>query len=376
MNVQLIDARTDRHLWAGKFDRDLTNVFKMRNEVVEAIARQIQAKISPEQSSRLSNAHTINPAAFQEYLIGRQSWNRGTENGLGDALNHLNRATEIEPSFALAWAGLADAYWWIADSTLPASEALTKTKAAALRALELDDSLAEAYTALAAAEFSIGYEWTKAEEDFQHAIKLKPNYAIARWQYGWLLAVTGRFDEAINEMQRAIELDPLSAWMTLDLNVPYALKKDYERAIAQCHKALELDRSFYLPHMVLGWIEVTRHGDYAKAIEEFHLAQTMETQPALLAFLGYGYARSGQKGKAAEMLQELGRLRSRRFVSSYCEGLIYLGLDDHGHAMDWLEKAYDERSPWLEWLKVEPVFDPLRSNPRFQALYKKMNFPL
>ena len=375
VNVQLIDARTDRHLWAKKFERDVTDILKMRNEVVEAIAREIQAKISPEQSSRLGSAHTVNPEAFQQYLVGRQLWNRGTEKGLSEALEHLKRATEIEPDFALAWAATADAYWWLADSTLPAPEALTKTKAAAQRALELDDSLAEAYTALGVAECSIGYEWTKADADFQRALKLKPNYAIAHWQYAWLLTLTGQFDEAISEMQRAIELDPLSPWMTLDLNAPYALKKDYDKAVAQCHKALELEPSFYLPHMVLGWIEVTRHGDYSKAIEEFRLAQKMETQPALLAFLGHGYARNGQKEKAMEMLKELGQLRSRRFVSAYCEALIYLGLDDNTLAMDWLEKAYDERSPWLEWLKVEPVFDPLRSDPRFEALYAKLNFP-
>jgi serine/threonine-protein kinase len=163
--------------------------------------------------------------------------------------------------------------------------------------------------------------------------------------------------------------------MTLDVNVPYTLKKDYDKAIAQCRKALELDPSFYLPHFALGWIELERGGNSSKAIEEFRLAQTMETQPVLTAFLGYAYARNGQKDKAMEMLDELNRLAAHRFVSPYCQALVYLGLGENNQAIDWLEKAYEGRSPWLSWLKVDPIFDPLRFDPRFQALYKKMNFP-
>ena len=375
VNVQLIEAQTDRHLWAKKFERDVTNIFKMRNEVVEAIAREIKVTVSPEQSSRLSNARTVNPAALQEYLLGRQSWNRLTEKGLADALEHFNRAKEIDPNFALAWAGVSDVYWLAADTTVAPKEALSKGKAAAQRALELDDSLAEAHMALAAVQVEVEYEWTQSELGFQRALTLKPNYAAAHWQYGWLLVFLGRLDEASKEMQRAVELDPLSPVMTLDLTVTYNLKKEYDKGVAQCRKALELDPSFYLPHFVLGWIEIKRGGNYAKAIEEYRLAQTMETQPILTATLGYAYARNGQKAKAIEMLDELNRLAGERFVSPYCQALIYLGLGENSQAIDWLEKAYEERSPWLDWLKVEPIFDPLRSDPRFQALYQKMNFP-
>jgi tetratricopeptide (TPR) repeat protein len=347
----------------------------MRNEVVEAIAHEIRVAISPEQSSRLNSARTVNPAAFQEYLLGRESWNRMTENGLADALAHFNRAKEIDPSFALAWAGVSDVYWLGADTIFAPKEALSKGKAAAQRALELDDSLAEAHIALAVLSYEVEFQWAESEKEFQRTIKLKPNYAAAHWQYGWLLVFVGRLDEAVQEMQRAIELDPLSPVMTLDLSAAYQMKKDYDNATAQCRKALELDPSFYLPHFVLGWIEMMRGGNYAKAIEEFRIAQTMETQPILVAALGNAYARNGQKDKAMEMLDELNQLARGRFVSPYCQVLIYLGLGENSQATDWLEKAYDERSPWLDWLKVEPIFDPLRSDHRFQALYKKMNFP-
>ena len=223
VNVQLIEAQTDRHLWAKKFESDVSNIFKMRNEVVAAIAREIQVTVSPEQSSRLSSARTVNPAALQEYLLGRQSWNRQTEKGFAEALEHFNRAKDIDPGFALAWAGVADFYWATADADIAATEARAKAKAAAQRALELDDSLAEAHTALAATYVN-EFQWLESERQFQRAIQLKPNYALAHWQYGWLLVFVGRAEEALKEMQRAVELDPLSPVMTTDLSVPYQMR--------------------------------------------------------------------------------------------------------------------------------------------------------
>jgi adenylate cyclase len=373
VNVQLIDARTDRHLWAKKFDRDVTNIFKMRNDVVEAIAHEIQAAISPEQSSRMSNARTVNAAALQEYLLGRQAWNRQTEKGLGDALMHFTRAEQIDPTFALAWAGLADVYWTAEDDTMPASEGASKGKAAAQRALELDDALAEAHTAqatIAANEF----RWGDSENEFKRAIELKPNYAVAHWQYGWMLVWLGRLDEALKEMKRAAELDPLSPVMTMDLTVPYSLQKHYEQAIAQCHKAMDLDPSFFLPHFGLAWIYILQK-NYSAAIEECRTAQAMETNPIIIGYLGFAYAKNGQKDKAMEMLNDLTQLAEKRFVTPFCEAMVYLGMGDNGKAIDWLEKAYVERSVWMGWLKVQPMIDPLRSDPRFQALYQRMNFP-
>jgi len=375
VNVQLIEALTDRHLWAKKFEGDVSNIFKMRNEVVEAIAREVQVAISPEQSSRLSSARTANPAALQEYLLGRQAWFKQTEKGFDEALNHFNRAKEIDSSFALPWAGIADAYWSAADANISPMEAKGKAKAAAQRALELDDSLAEAHSALGAMYYVAEFRWAESEKEFQRAIQLKPNYATAHWQYGWLLVFVSRLDEALNEFQRAVELDPLSAVMTTDVNVPYSLKKEYDKGIAQCRKALDLDPNFYLAHFVWGWIEIQRGTNYAKAIEELGLAQSMETQPFITAHLGFAYARNGQKDKAMEILQGLDRLASQRFVSPFCQALVYLGLREDDKAIDWLEKAYEGGSIWMGWLKVESIYDPLRSNPRFQALYKKMNFP-
>jgi adenylate cyclase len=373
VNVQLIEAPTDRHLWAKKFERDVTNIFKMRNEVVEAIAHEIQAAISPEQSSRLSSARSVNPDALQEYLLGRQAWNRQSEKGLDEALEHFNRAKEVDPEFALAWAGLADVYWSAADANIPATEAGLKAKAAADRALQLDDSLAEAHTAEGAIAAN-DFRWADSEREFHRAIELNPNYAPAHWQYGWLLIWVGRIDEAQTQMQRAVELDPLSAVMTMDVCVPYALKKDYDTAIAQSHKAMELDPGFFLPHFGLGWIEILRQ-NYANAIQEFRAAQALDTNPIITGYLGFTYGRSGQKDKAVETLNELNQLAQRRFVTPFCQALVYAGIGEDSKAIDWLEKAYQERSVWIGWLKVQPLLDPLRSDPRFQALYKKMNFP-
>jgi tetratricopeptide (TPR) repeat protein len=367
------DARTDRHLWAKKFERDVTNIFKMRNEVVEAIAHEIQAAISPEQSSRLSSARSVNPDALQEYLLGRQAWNRQNEKGLNEALEHFNRAKEVDPELALAWAGLADVYWSAADANIPAREARLKAKAAADRALQLDDSLAEAHTAEGAIAIN-DFRWADSEREFHRAIELNPNYAIAHWQYGWLLIWVGRIDKAQTEMQRAVELDPLSAVMTTDICVPAALKKDYDAAIAQSHKAMELDPSFFLPHFGLGWIEFLR-GNYPNAIQEFRVAQSLDTNPIITGYLGFTYGKSGQKDKAVQTLDELNQLAQRRFVTPFCQALVYVGMGEDSQAIDWLEKAYEERSIWIGWLKVQPMLDPLRSNPRFQTLYQKMNFP-
>jgi TolB-like protein/Flp pilus assembly protein TadD len=374
VNVQLIEAQTDRHLWAKKFERDMTNIFKMRNEVVEAIAHEIQAAISPEESSRLSKARAVNPAALQEYLLGRKAWNEQTEESLEEALNHFNRAKEIDSGFSLAWAGLADVYQTSADLTMAPAEARTKAKAAAQRALELDDSLAEAHTALAVVKSNLDYDWNGSEREFQRALELKPSYAPAHWQYGWLLVFIGHLDDAAGEFRRAVELDPLSAPMTLDANVTYTLEKDYEEATAQCRKALELDPRFFLAHFVLGWIQLEQ-GNYADSIKEFRVAQTMETIPFITGFGGYAYARNGERDKAHQTLEELNQMAGRHFVTPFCQALIYVGLGENDQAITWLEKAYDERSPWLCWLKVEPLFDPLRSDPRFQELYRKMNFP-
>jgi class 3 adenylate cyclase/TolB-like protein/Flp pilus assembly protein TadD len=383
VNVQLIEALTDRHLWAKKFEGDLTNIFKMRNEVVEAIAREIKTTISPDQGSRLNSARTVNPAAFEEYLLGRQAWSRQTERGWDDALGHFNRATKIDPGFAPAWAGLSDAYWSAADAQLSPVESRVKAKAAAERAVELDDSLGEAHTALAM-DLALEFQWAKSEHEFQRAIQLKPNDAIAHWQCGWLFVCLGRADEALKEMQHAVELDPLSAVMTTDVNVAYQMKAwrssgaeaeaNYDKAIAQCQKALALDPSFFLPHFSLGLIEMHRL-NYPKAIEEMSLAAKIESQPVWAAHLGYVYAQNGERDKALKVLEDLDQLAGRRFVSPYCQALVYLGLGENRQAINWLEKAYEQGSPWLGWLKVETMFDPLRSDPRFQALYKKVNFP-
>jgi tetratricopeptide (TPR) repeat protein len=331
----------------------------------------------------LSSASAVNPAALQEYLLGRQAWLRQTEKGWDEALLHFNRAKEIDPGFAPAWAGLAVAYWSAADAQISSTEARIKTRAAAQRAVELEDSLAEGHTALAM-DLVFEFQWTKAEQEFQRALQLKPNDAVAHWQYGWLLVSVGRAEEALKEMQRAVELDPLSPVITTDVNVPYQLKAwrssgpeadaNYYKAIVQCQKALTLDPSFFLPHAAWGIVEIHRL-NYSKAIEEISLATKMERQPVWAAYLGYAYAMNGQRDKALKVLEELHQLAGGRFVSPFCQALVYLGLHENSQAIDWLEKAYEEGSPWIGWLKVDPMFDPLRSDPRFQALYKKMNFP-
>jgi serine/threonine-protein kinase len=220
----------------------------------------------------------------------------------------------------------------------------------------------------------VDFDWAQAEARFRRAIELKPSYAVAHWQYGWLLVSLGRQDAALREFQRATALEPLSAVMAVDTNVPYSLTGQYDRAIAQCRKGLELDPNFWLAHFVLGWIELEKGTNVPNAIAEYRLAM-VEPVPFVKGWLGYAYGRNGQKDEARKVLAELDRLSTERFVSPFCQALIYLGLGEHSKAIDWLEKAYEGRSQWLTWLKVEPLLDPLRPDPRFQALVKRMNFP-
>src|SRR5262249_28978070 len=226
-------------------------------------------------------------AALQEYLLGRQAWFRETEKGFNEALDHFNRAKEVDPGFALAWAGIADTYWDGADANISPKEAGAKAKAAVQGALELDDSLAEAHAALGAVYYVAEFKWAESEQEFKRAIQLKPNYGTAHWQYGWLLCLVGRLDEGHREMERAVDLDPLSPAITLDLALPYSLQRNYNKAIEQCQKALELDPNFYLSHFVMGRIEVQLGDNYAKALEELRVAQSMEAWPVIAAHMGY-----------------------------------------------------------------------------------------
>ncbi len=369
ITAQLIDAPADQHLWAKSYERNSRDVLALQDELASAIARQINIELTPDEQTRFANAHPVNPQAHEAYLKGRYYLSSYTVN---KAVEQFEQAIKADPSFALPYTGLADAYSYGEDLYFPANEVMPKAKAAAEKALQLDDSLAEAHAALALIKWSYDFDWAGGESEYRRAIGLNPNYAEAHHQYGYLLAFRGRFDESLAEMKRASELDPLSAGITSDVGIPLMLQTKYEAAKEQARKALELDPNFYFAHWGLGWADIEA-GNFIEAIPELEKARVTDSPPLFTGWLGYAYAAAGERTKAEALIAELNQMSSRRFVSPFCTAIIYLGLGDKRRAMDGLENAYEARSQQLpNLLKVDRIFDPLRSDPRFIELLKKV----
>jgi len=283
----------------------------------------------------------------------------------------FEEAIKLDPKFALAYTGLADLYGYAADNVLQPAEVVPKQRAAAEEALQLDDSLAEAHASVAMIKLWNDYDWAGAEREFRRAIELNPSYALAHDQYGWLLMYEGRSDESLAEMRRASELDPLSALFTNNGALPLMYQAKYQAAKEQVRKALELDPGSAYAYYVLGWIDIEA-GKFKEATSALEKARKMDPIPYYVAWLGYAYAAAGERRKAQAIIVELEQASSKQWVSPFATALIYLGLGEKRQALDGLEKAYDARSQWLTLLKVDKMFDPLRSDPRFIALQKKV----
>src|SRR6202521_5824832 len=371
ITAQLIDAPADKHLWADSFERDSRDVLALQDELALAIARQINIELTPGEQARFANARPVDPQAHEAYLKGRYFLRSYTEERVNKAIEQFELAIKLDPNFAQPYTGLADAYTWSDDWYFPATEVMPKAKAAAEKALQLDDSLAEAHAALGNILYQYDFDWAGAESEFRRAFALNPNYADGHHQYGFLLAFQGRFDEGVGEMRRANELDPFSAGITNDVSVPLIYHAKYEAAKEQARKALELDPTFYLAQFCLGWTDIEA-GKFGESIPELEKARAMASPPFVTGFLGYAYAAAGERTKARAMIAELNQMSPRRFVSPYCPAIIYLGLGDKQRALDGLEKAYQAHSQWMPTLKEEKVFGPLRSEPRFIALLKKV----
>ncbi len=371
VTAQLIDTPADRHMWAKSYERDSRDVLAMQDEIAQAIAHEVNVELTPVERARFANSRTVNPEAHDAYLKGRYFLESFTEERVKKAIEQFEDAIKLDPDFALPYTGLADAYSYGEDWYFPAAEVMPKAKAAAEKALQLDDSLAEAHTSLAVIQEQYGFDWAGSEREFRRALELNPSYAFAHDQYGFLLVLQGRFEEGAAQFERAIELDPLSAAFADDMAVPLTYQAKYGAAKTQCRKALELDPGFYIAQWGIGWADV-QAGKIKEAIPEIERARVKGSPPFVTAFLGYVYAASGNRAKAEAIMAELNQMSARQFVSPFCIAVIYIGLGDKQRALDGLEKAYEVRSQWIQLLKVDKVFDPLRSEPRFIALLKKV----
>jgi TolB-like protein/Tfp pilus assembly protein PilF len=374
VNVQLINALTDAHLWAEIYDRKLTDLFSVESDIAKTIADTLQAKLTGSETTAISNKPTENPEAYELYLKGRFFWNKRTGQDLKTACDYFQQAIAIDPHYATAYAGLAESYILIPlfDAGSP-QDYFPKAKAAAERAIELQETSAEAHTALGLLFCFSDVNFAQSEKEFKRAIELNPNYATAHHWFGnALLVALGRFNEAISENKRAVELDPLSLIINADLGSTFMLARQYDQAIAQLQRTLTLDNKFGYTHWNLGQALYLK-GDTAAAIAEYQKARTLDDDPQIVALLGRAYADTGQRDQALELVRELEARATQQFVRGYLMALVYIGLGDKTKAIDYLEREYQNHDNIdTAWIRADPMLDPLRGDPRFEALADKI----
>ena len=376
VNVQLIKAANDSHLWADTFDRKLTDIFSVESEVAKAIADTLKAKLTGAEEQLIAARPTSDLTAYELYLKGRVLWGKRGGDNIRQAIGFYEQAIVRDPNYAPAYAGLAEAYVILPIYTdASAREAYAKAKAAALKALQLDDKLAEAHNALAMVLF-LYLDIASSIPEFQRAIALNPNYATAHHWYGFNpLSTLGRFDEAIAESKRAVELDPLSPVINSDLGSNLMVARRYDEAIAQLRKTLEIDPTFSLAHGALGEA-LQFKGDLPGAIAEYTKAQELGADPRIRVLMAAAKAQSGDKDAAVRMLAELEEASRNREIPGAQRAVLYTSLGNRTEAIRCLEQSVaDHDSQDVAWIKVYPKWDPLRGNPRFEALVQKVVGP-
>ena len=372
---QLVNVADGYHIWSERYDREMEDVFAIQDEISLEIVDKLKLKLLGGEKARIVKRHTEDLDAYNLYLKGRYFWNKRTEGGLKKGIEYFEQAIDKDPGYALAHAGLADSYSLLCSyHILPPKESIPRARTAATRAMELDDTLAEAYESLAHVRILYDWSWSNAKREFRRAVELNPGYATAHQRYALLLTVIGQLDQAIAETRRAQELDPLSLIINTDVGLAFYIARQYDQAIEQYRNVLVMDPNFSVAHFALG-LAYEQNEIYEEAIAELRKAISLSGGiTVMIGALGYSYAVSGRRDKAKKVLEELRELSQRRYVSPYSIATIYVGLGDKDQAFEWLQKAYQDRSAWLIHLhlKVDPRLDSLRSDPRFIALLKKM----
>jgi len=368
ITANLMHAPADRHLWAGTYERDLRDVLALQDEVARAIADEVKAKLTPQVQARLAHARPVDPEAHELYLKGSDWLSRDDRK---KALEYFQQAIQKDPNFARGYLGIAQAYGGLGDNVeLSSAEAFTKDKAYARKALELDESLPEAHVALAFALWQGDWDWSGAERELERALEINPNSEDAHRRYSSYFAMLDRPEEAIAEARRALEISPTLAWPYNHLGWVYYFARRYDDALAQYQKAMQVDPNASSAHLWIAWA-YREKGMYKEAIAEF---LKMPDGAIKFGHLGNAYARAGQKAEAQKLLQKLIEL-SKQKRGTWEVALIHAGLGDKDRAFEWLERAYQVRDKGMSFLKVDPPLDPLRSDPRFQDLLRRMNFP-
>ena len=379
VNVQLIHAPSDLHLWAKSYEKNVQEVLTLQRDVAQAIAAEIQANLTPKQRTRLTTTRTINPEAYELYLKGRYHWSKRTEDSLKKSLDYFQRAIDLDPTYAVAYSGLADTYIVLGNNSfLPGKETYPKAKAAALKSLELDGSSAEAHASLGQVMFEFDRDLEGALKELQIATNLNPNYAMAHYGYGFRLAEMGRNEEGVREIEEARRLDPLSVRITANIALILYWGRHYDQAIIQARKALELEPNDCGTHVRLGDIYLQK-GMTKEALAEFQsalCAENLTATPSSIAdpYLARAYAASGNRAEAVRQLDKL-QQPGGEYVSPFLIARLHVALGQNEEALAWLRKGLDEYAGGMDRINVEPDLDPLRPDPRFQDLLRRMNFP-
>src|SRR5947199_1221834 len=373
VNVQLINALTDAHLWAETYDRKLTDIFAVESDIAKAIAENLQAKLKGSEKNEMSKKPTENSEAYELYLKGRFFWNKRTSADMKTALGYFEQAANVDPNYAVAYAGMADCYLLLPlyGGGVP-TEMYPKATAMAQKAITLDPNLGEPHASLGLVHALFDFDFPASVREFEEAIRLNPNYAIAHHWFGdSTLPALGQFDRANAEAKRALELDPLSLVMITDAGTVYWITGRYQEAVAQFRKAIEMDPRNYTAHWQLGQA-LECIGDLPGAIAEYEKSTQLDADPLPLGLLAPARAKAGDRSAALAILNRIQETAIRRYVSDYSFALIHLALGQKDEALHWLESSYAKHQPDLNWIRVDPDLRPLHGDPAFEALAEKI----
>jgi serine/threonine protein kinase/tetratricopeptide (TPR) repeat protein len=370
INTQLVQAQADKQLWAHSYQRELKDVLQLQGALAHDIAEQIKINVTPQEQLRLAAARTVDPGSHEAYLKGLYRWNKGTEENYRDARNDFEEAIALDPNYAPAYAGLAD-YFWATDE-LPPRSAMPQASENVLKALALDDGLADAHKTLAIIKFYGDWDWVAAEKEFQRSLALNPSYAEGHRMYSLYLSALGRAEDAIGEIQIAQRLDPLSLTTSVTVGWISYYARQYDRAMQQCRSVLELDPNWSSAHECLGDIYTVK-GNFPQAIAECRQAATGSgDDPVRLAGLGRIYALAGKEADARKILAQLNKASKTEYIAPYFFAIIEGALGEKDQAFAWLEKGFNGRDPYLARMRVDVAMDPLRSDARFKILLRRI----
>jgi TolB-like protein/Tfp pilus assembly protein PilF len=376
VRAELMDVATGAQLWGGQYNRKPEDVFALQDDLSREISEKLRLQLTGNEKQRLTKRYTEDAEAYRLYLKGRYHWNKRTPDGVQKAIEYFHKALEKDPAYGLAYAGLADTHAYLSFfNVIPSRQAMPKAKAAAAKALEIDDDLAEAHVSLGYVSFTYEWDWLAAGEHFEQALALNPAYSRAHTFYAFYLSSLGRSGEALAVAKGALDLDPASPAVSHSLAVQLYLARKFDRAAKQAHDTLEMDPDFAVTYAVLGEVYLSKEM-YREGLSVLEKYSTLSRScAASLALLGYSHARLGERKESLQMIEELKAASKQSFVPALFVALVYAGLEDKDQAFTWLEKAYQERFNRLAYLKVEALWDPLRSDPRFADLLRRVGIP-